>query len=56
MKLSEVSSDKAYVAKALDVARDMEQRGALAPRCLDRNVRLFNAPFGSEVRGARVVE
>ena len=31
-KLSQVTGDKAYAAKALDVALGMQQRGILAPR------------------------
>lgn len=32
VKLSEVSGDKTYVQRALEIAEDMQQRGVLAPR------------------------
>jgi len=32
VKISEVTGDKAYAGKALDLALGMQQRGILAPR------------------------
>jgi len=32
VKLSEVIGDETFVLKALQIARDMQQRGILAPR------------------------